>query len=80
MISKNAATAASAKGKTAINTKVMQLLSKAGYVNDIVAYVASATVKNYGSKDAKQQTYRAIISKYGQKEGLAIYNQIKKHI
>ena len=42
----------SAKEKTAINTKVMQLLSKAGYVNDIVAYVASTTVKNYGAKDA----------------------------
>lgn len=73
-------TTVSAKEKTAINTKVMQLLSKAGYVNDIAAYVASTTVKNYGAKDAKQQIYRAIISKYGQKKGLAIYNQIKKHI
>ncbi len=80
MISKNVTTMVSAKEKTAINTKVMQLLSNAGYVNDIVAYVASTTVKNYGAKDAKQQTYRAIISKYGQKKGLAIYNMIKKYI
>lgn len=76
----NVTTTVSAKEKTAINTKVMQLLSKAGYENDIVAYVASTTVKNYGAKDAKQKTYRAIVSKYGQKKGLAIYSQIKKHI
>ena len=69
-----------AKDKTEINTQIMKLLSKAGYSNDIVAYVASTVVRNLGFKDGKQQTYKIIISKYGQNRGLLIYNQIRKHI
>lgn len=69
-----------AKDKTEINTQIMKLLSKAGYSNDIVAYVASTVVRNLGFKDGKQQTYKIIISKYGQSRGLLIYNQIRKHI
>lgn len=73
-------TTVTAKEKTEINAEIMKQLSKAGYANDIVAYTASAVVKNFGVINGKQQTYRAIISKYGQKRGLAIYNQIRKHI
>lgn len=79
-IPKNVPQTVTAKDKTVINTKVMQILSRAGYTNDVVAYVASTTVKNYGIKNGKQQTYRMIISQYGQNKGLAIYNHIKKHI
>jgi hypothetical protein len=70
----------SSKDKTVMNTEIMRLLSKAGYSNDIITCVASAVVKNLGAKNGKQQTYRAIISKYGQNRGLSIYNHIKKHI
>lgn len=77
---KDQTTTATAKEKTKINAEVMKQLSKAGYVNDIVAYTASTVVKNLGVKNGKQQTYRAIVSKYGQKKGLSIYNQIKKYI
>lgn len=66
--------------KTAMNNEIMQLLSKSGYSNDIANYVASTVVKNMGEKNGKQQIYRSIISKYGQTEGLAVYNQIKKHV
>lgn len=72
--------AVTAKDKTAINTAIMKLLSKAGYSNDIVTYTASTVVKNFGVKNGKQQTYRMIIKKYGQNKGLLIYNQIKKHL
>lgn len=68
------------KDKTAKNSEVMKILSNAGYSNEVVTYVASTVVKNLGVKNGKQQTYRTIISKYGQGKGLAIYTHIKKHI
>lgn len=77
---KNTAKSAAAKEKDEMNTNIMELLSKAEYSDDIAAYVASVVVKNFGVKNGKQQTYRNIISKYGQNKGLPIYNHIKKHI
>lgn len=68
------------KEKNALNTNISDLLKKAGYSNDIVTYVVSVVVKNFGTKNAKQQTYRGVVSKYGQNKGLEIYNHIKKHI
>ena len=69
-----------AKNKTELNSEIQKLLSQAGYPNDVISYVASTAVKNLGIKNGKQQTYRTIISKYGQNKGLAIYNHIKKHL
>lgn len=66
--------------KASINSEIQKLLSKAGFSNEIIAYVTSTAVKNLGVKNGKQQTYRSIISKYGQAKGLNIYNHIKKHI
>ena len=66
--------------KTEINSEIQKALSKGGFSNDIIAYVTSTVVKNLDIKNGKQQTYRAIISKYGQNKGLNIYNHIKKHI
>lgn len=68
------------QAKMEINTKIMQLLSKAGYDNDVSGYVASTVVKNIGTNKGKQQIYMTIIKKYGQKKGLAIYTHIKNHI
>ena len=67
------------KEKTVTNTEIQRILSKAGYPNDVITYVASTVVKKLGVKNGKQQTYRTIISKYGQTKGLAIYTHIKKH-
>lgn len=64
--------------KSALNTEIQRLLSGAKYSNEIAAAVASTAVKHFGEKNGKQLTYRAIISKYGQAEGLAIYGLIKK--
>lgn len=66
--------------KTEINSEIQKALSNGGFSNDIIAYVTSTAVKNLDIKNGKQQTYRAIISKYGQNKGLNIYNHIKKHI
>ena len=73
-------TTGAGKNKTTVNTKIMQLLSKSGFDNDIVTFVASTVVKNIDVKNGKQQIYRTIISKYGQNKGLNIYNHIKKHV
>ena len=66
--------------KTALNSEIQQVLSKAGMKSEVINYVASVVVKNMGVKNNKQQIYRTIISKYKQEKGLNIYNQIKKHI
>lgn len=70
----------SAPNKSAINTEIMQILSKAGFESEVVGYVASTVVKNVGVKNGKQQIYRTIISKYSQNKGLNIYNHIRKYI
>ena len=66
--------------KTKINNEVQQILSKAGKDGKVITEVASIVTKHVGAKNGKQQTYRAIISKFGQKEGLDLYNRIKKNI
>lgn len=63
-----------------LNCEIQQSLSKAGYSGEIINYVASLSVKNHDIKNGKQQTYRAIIAKYGQVKGLKIYTVIKKMI
>ena len=78
--SKSSAAAASPQNKAAVNNGIQKILSKAGFSNEIITYVASTAVKNQGAKNGKQQTYRSIISKYGQNKGLTIYNHIKKII
>lgn len=78
--SKNSMSSVSASEKTAVNSEIQKALSKAGCSDDIIKYVASTAVKNFGIKNGKQQTYRTIIAKYGQKKGLPIYNLIKKYI
>ena len=63
-----------------MNNTIVKVLNKAGFENDIAGSVASIAVKNYEVKNSRQQTYRAIISKYGQNKGLQIYNCIKKEL
>ena len=77
---KNSEIAVSSKDKTTTNSEIQKLLSKAGFTNDVINYVASTVVKNLGQKNCKQQIYRTIIAKYGQNKGLNIYNHIKKYI
>ena len=78
--SKKTTTKVDGNKKTGTNSEIQKALSNGGFSNDIVKYVASTAVKNLDVKNGKQQTYRSIISKYGQDKGLNIYNHIKKHI
>ena len=66
--------------KTALNVEIQQILSKAGMETEVINNVASIIVKNMGAKNSRQQIYRNIVAKYGQKKGLDIYTRIKKHI
>lgn len=70
----------SSKDRTAMNTEIMRLLSRAGYANDIITHVASVVVKNLGVQNGKQKIYRTVVSKFGQKKGLEIYNRIRNHL
>lgn len=65
---------------TNINNEIQKQLSSANFPNDIVNYIASLVSKHYDEKNAKQLIYRAIVSKYGQFQGLNIYNHIKKSL
>jgi len=62
----------------ALNTAVLQALSKAKYDNALTGRIASLVVKSVRSNAGKQAIYRAIIAECGQKQGLDAYNRIKK--
>lgn len=61
-----------------LNNEIQEILSKASFNNEIISYVASSCAKHYNGKNAKQTIYKAIVAKYGQKQGLNIYNHIKR--
>lgn len=66
--------------KQQLNNKIQKALSNAGYNNQTISWVASLSCKHFNEKNNKQTIYRAIIAKYHQKDGLTIYNHIKKHL
>lgn len=68
------------QANTALNMEIQKILANAKMESSIINDVASIVVKNAAQKNGKQTIYRTIISKYGQKQGLEIYNHIKKHI
>lgn len=61
-----------------IRSEIQKSLSNVNFGNDVANSVASLVAKHYNEKDGKQAIYRSIILKYGQKQGLNIYNHIKK--
>lgn len=69
-----------ASSTSILNRKIQQTLSKASCNSEIISFVASLVCKHYKENNAKQIIYRAIIAKYGQKQGLNIYNHIKKNL
>lgn len=73
-------TTAKTSETTNINNEIQKILSKADFNNDIISYVASLISKHHNEQNAKQTIYRAIVAKYGQNQGLNIYNHIKKNI
>lgn len=75
--SQNAQKTSASPSKIKIDKQIKQILSKANFSNDIITYIISLTSKHKNEKNFKQTIYRAIVAKYGQNQGLNIYNHIK---
>lgn len=60
-----------------LNSGILEILDKAGFKNDVKNYVVSLIPQYFDKQNFKQNMYRSIIAKYGQKEGLKIYKSIK---
>ncbi|MDO4490108.1 MAG: PIN domain-containing protein [Lachnospiraceae bacterium] len=63
--------------RSALNTAVMQTLSKANVDAVTTGKISSIVMKYASEKNNKTLTYREIIKALGQKEGLPLYNHIK---
>ena len=73
-------TGAAAAAEKTPNNEIARLLSKAGYGSDVTSYVTALVARQHNKQSAKQNIYRAIVAKYGQKRGLDIYSRVKKNI
>lgn len=77
---KSSVKAKASQKKVQLNNEIQKKLSQAGFDKEIIGYVASLCIKQFSEKNAKQNIYRDIVAKYGQKQGLEIYNKIKQNI
>ena len=68
------------KQSAVFSPELLGSLTKAGFGQDIISFTAAKAQKLIGQKNGKAELYRALISEYGQAEGLGIYTQIKKYI
>ncbi len=69
--------AAQPNEKTVLNVRVQQALSKAKCDTQVISQTASLIAKAYGDPKIKQLVYRDLIKRYGQKQGLEVYNLVK---
>lgn len=69
--------AAQPNEKTVLNVRVQQVLSKAKCDTQIISQTASLIAKAFGEQRIKQIVYRDLIKRYGQKQGLEVYNLVK---
>ena len=63
--------------KSALNSKVQQVLSKAKCDTQIISQTASMVAKAFGNPKIKQIVYLDLIKRHGQKRGLEIYKLVK---
>lgn len=68
------------KAQVRPSEEIRMALKKAKMDADTINYVGNLIDSHYGQNGWKQIIYRAIIKKYGQNEGLELYNQIKKQL
>lgn len=66
--------------KNILNVTIMNMLRTAKYPPQIVGRTASIVASNFGKDRGRLLTYRGIISEYGRKTGLEVYNVIKDHL
>ena len=69
--------AAQPNEKTVLNVRVQQVLSKAKCDTQVISQTASTIAKAFGEQRIKQIVYRDLIKRYGQKQGLEVYNLVK---
>lgn len=60
------------------DNKIKKILKEASFNNNIINHVSSLCSKYHNEKNIKQSVYKVIVAKYGQKQGLNIYNHLKK--
>ncbi len=60
--------------------EIQKTLSKAGFDNNIMVYITNVISKHRNDKNNKNMIYKSLIAKYGQIQGLNIYNHIKKKL
>lgn len=63
-----------------LNSEISKILGKAGLKKDVIDYVVSLIPQYYDKQNFKQNIYRCIIAKYGQKAGLNTYKHIKNKL
>ena len=63
--------------KTRLNNRLMQTLSENQVDNATTMKAVGITIAQFGNKNIKQLTYRAMSKEFGQKRGLELYNLIK---
>ncbi len=63
--------------RSALNTAVMQTLSKANIDATTTGKISSVVMKHASVENNKTLIYREIIRNHGQKDGLMMYNLIK---
>ena len=64
----------------AINSHIQKFLAQNKINGTAINTIASIVAGNAGKKDRKALTYRQIIKKFGQKEGLEYYNLLKPEL
>lgn len=62
------------------SSELHKALTKGGLNAETISYVVSLVEANIKDKDIKTNVYRSLVKKYGQQDGLKIYNLIKKQL
>lgn len=58
--------------------EIQKTLSNAGFGKKVIIYTTSVISKYHNDKNNKNTIYKSLVAKYGQSQGLNIYNHIKK--
>ncbi|MBU5478441.1 hypothetical protein KQI69_04395 [Eubacterium sp. MSJ-13] len=63
-----------------VKSTIEQVLKKASFDDNVVSYVSSIAKKYYATENSKYNIHWILVSEYGNKQGLNIYNHIKKYL
>lgn len=60
--------------------EIQKTLSNAGFGKKVIIYTTSVISKHHNDKNNKNTIYKSLVAKYGQSQGLNIYNHIKNKL